>query len=114
MATRRTKRWWKERWVADHYAQIRSPKLLAGHIEYRGFTSLERFARAVSSERIKNGHDKGVSRQMISYLANGRLHTCEPDLAAAIESVLQVPDHTLFVVLPKSSQKRETRKADAA
>lgn len=100
--------------MADHFAQVKSAKLLAGHIEYRNFDSYERFARAVSTERIRNGSNRGVSRQMISYLANGRVKSCEPDLAAAIERVLQVPDRSLFDVLPKSSHKRPIAKVDAA
>lgn len=103
----RNKRWWKERWVADHYAQLKSPKLLEGQMEHRGFNAA-RLAEAVSFERFRIGAGKGVSRQMISYLKTGRVRTCGPDLAAAIEKVLDVPPNTLFDVLPKSREKRHS------
>lgn len=124
MATTRTKRWWKERWVADHYAKLRSPNLLRAHIEHKGLT-LARLAALASYHRIANGGEK-VSRQMISLLAQGdeinpktgkpfrHLATCTPDLAAAIESALDVPDHLLFEIVPKSRDKRQTVKGEAA
>lgn len=110
---RRDRRWWKERWVADHYAHLReSAKLLdAMRLHNHNASSL---ARVVSYERIHNGSGKGVSRQMISYLANGRIKQCEPDLAAAIERVLLLPPQFLFDVLPKSRDKRESLKGHAA
>ena len=113
MATRRTERWWKERWVADHYAALKHQKMLEGQMEHRGFTCAA-LAEAASYERIRNGSGKGVSRQMISYLKSGKLRTCEPDLAGAIERVLDVPPHTLFDVLPKSRDTRESHKGHAA
>jgi hypothetical protein len=122
MQGRRTRKWWKERWVADHYAQLKSAALLRAHIEHKGIT-LAALAEQASYHRIANGEPK-VSRQMISLLVHsdevtptGRpkgLRTCSPSLAAAIESALGVPDHVLFDVLPKSSDKRNNEKAEAA
>lgn len=113
MATRRDRRWWKERWVAAHYAVLKSPKLLEGQMEHRGFTCAA-LADAASYERIRNGSGKGVSRQMISYLRAGKIKSCEPDLAEAIERVLDVPAHAFFDVLPKSRDTRQTIKGQAA
>lgn len=114
MTTRRwDAKWWKEQWMADHYGSLKSPKLLEGAMEYRDFTCTS-LAAAVSYERGVDGSGKGVSRQMISYLVNGKVKTCEPDLAAAIERALDVPPHTIFDVLPKSSGRRQSAKADAA
>jgi len=92
--------------VAESYAALKSPKLLEGHMEHREFTCAA-LADAASFERIRNGSGKGVSRQMISYLKTGKVKSCEPDLAAAIEKVLDVPPHTLFDVLPKSRDTRQ-------
>jgi hypothetical protein len=113
MSTTRRRKWWKEHWVADHYAVLKSPKLLEGQMEHRGYTCAQ-LADAASYERIRNGARRGVSRQMISYLKNGRLKSCEPDLAFAIEKVLDVPAHMLFDVLPKSRDTRQTVKGRAA
>lgn len=113
MNLRRDHRWWKERWVTSHYAEIKSPKLLDGQMEHTGWTCAS-LAKAVERERIKGGSDRGCSRQMISLLKNGRLRTCEPDLAGIIEQVLGVAPQTLFSVLPKSRDKRETAKSGQA
>jgi hypothetical protein len=103
--------------VADHYAKLKSPQMLRSHMEYKQHTPTS-LAASVTRERERLS-EKGVSRQMISYLlagTNGQrpVNSCSPDLAAAIERVLDVPDHTLFDVLPKSRDKRELAKADAA
>lgn len=97
--------------MADHYAALKSPLILEGQMDHRGFTCAA-LADAASFERIRNGCGKGVSRQMISYLKTGKVRSCEPDLAAAIEKVLDVPPHTLFDVLPKSRDTREIVKSD--
>jgi hypothetical protein len=113
MATRRDRRWWKERWVAGHFAQLKSPKVLEGLMDHHNLTC-EKLARLASYERIHHGSGKGVSRQMISYLRSGKLKTCEPDLAAAIERVFDLPAHSVFDVLPKSRDTREINKGQAA
>lgn len=113
MAVRRDRRWWRERWVARHYAEIKSPKLLEGQMEHLGW-SCAALAKAVERERQRDGSARGCSRQMISLLKNGTLRTCEPDLAGIIEQVLGVAPQTLFSVLPKSHDKRETAKGEAA
>lgn len=113
MSTRRDHRWWKERWVADHYAQLKSPAALLGFMDHKGHTCAS-LARVATHERQRNGSDRGCSRQMISYLTTGKVKSCEPDLAAAIERVLDLPDHALFAVLPKSREKRDNVKGQAA
>src|SRR5437868_3483332 len=114
MQTRRDHRWWKERWVAAHYAYLRSPELLSAHMKHKNH-SASSLARVVSYERLRNGGDKGCSRQMISALLQyGRVKSCEPDLAAAIERVLDVPDHLLFELRSKSRDARQTVKGQAA
>jgi hypothetical protein len=122
---RRDRKWWKERWVADHYAHLKSRELLRAHINHKGY-SIAKLAELASFHRIANGGEK-VSRQMISLLVNDpteinpktgqpfkALNTCSPDLAAALEHALDVPDHMIFDVLPKSRDKRELNKAHAA
>lgn len=122
MTTRRDRKWWKERWVADHYAVLKSPALLRAHIEHRG-ESIAVFAEQVAYARIHitGDKDKGCSRQMISALVHAdtqtrkrRVKSCEPDLAAAVERVLNLPPHMLFDVLPKSRDKRELANGQAA
>lgn len=114
MPTRRDQKWWKERWVAGHYAELKSKALLAAHMEHKGYNAAA-LARVVTHERLRTGGSRGCSRQMISALLNTqRVNSCEPDLAAAIERVLDVPDHMLFDVLPKSHDKRETAKSGRA
>lgn len=98
---RRHRKWWKESWVADHYAKLKAPEILREFMKHKGF-SITELARRATLERTENGGPK-VSRQMISYLVNGDLHSCKPDLAACIELVLDVPAHAIFDVLPKSS-----------
>ena len=113
MTNRRPCRHIRERWVADHYGQIKSPLLLQGHMDHRQFNCAN-LAEAVAYERIRGGSTKGVTRQMISYLKTGKVKTCEPDLARAIEKVLDVPEGTLFDVLPKSRATRQDVKGCAA
>lgn len=124
MATTRTRRWWKERSLADSYARIKSPAMLRAHIEHKGY-SLTRMAQLVSYQRMADGGQK-VSRQMISMLTRDsevnpktgkpfwHLATCSLDLAVAIETVLEVPDHFYFDVLSKSRDKRQTVNGEAA
>lgn len=112
MSARRDRRWWKERWVSGYYAELKTPELLLGLMRHKDLT-VTRLARLASYERISQGGRK-VSHQMISQLVNGQLKSCRPDLAAAIERVLDVPDHFIFTVLPKSPDKRHDAKADAA
>jgi hypothetical protein len=99
--------------VKDEYAVCRSGKLLEGHMELRGH-SCASLAEAVTIERVRNRSGKRCSRQMISYLKTGKLKSCEPDLAKAIETVLNVLEGTLFNVLPKSRDKREVTEGQAA
>ena len=113
MPARRSPRWGRERWVADHYAVLKSPKLLEGQMDHRDYTCAE-LARVVDRERIRGGSQRGCSRQMISQLKTGKLKSCEPDLAGIIEQILGVAPQTLFSVLPKSRETRQTIKADAA
>lgn len=114
MSTRREHRWWKERWVAGYQAQIKAPAALKAFIDHRD-SSYAAFARRVSSEyAATDGRDKRVSRQMIAFLANGDLTTCTPALAAAIERALDLPEHTLFALVPKSHARRQTVKEHAA
>lgn len=112
MSQRRDRRWWKEHWVAGYYAEQKTPGLLLQLMRHKDI-SVTKMARLASYERIAEGGKK-VSHQMISQLASGQLRTCKPDLAAAIERVLDVPDHFIFSVLPKSRDKRDDTKADAA
>ncbi len=112
MSARRDHRWWKERWVAGYYAELRSPGLLLEHMNYKG-RGVTELARLASYERVANGGQK-VSHQMISQLLHGKKKQCRPDLAAAIERVLDVPPHVLFDVLPKSRDKRDDAKGEAA
>lgn len=113
MKQRRTKRWWREQFVASHYAALSTPEVLAGLIKHKGFDTVT-FATAVGTERQRRGSKRGVTPQMIGQLRNGRLTQCSVDLAEAIESVLGVPSGFIFTVREKPSVKRETAKADAA
>lgn len=114
MQVRREHRWWKERWVADYRAELKAPAALKAFIEHRD-PSIAAFARRVSGEWAStDGGDKRVSRQMIAFLANGDVTTCTTDLAAAIERALDLPEHTLFALVPKSRGKRQTVKGEAA
>lgn len=110
---RRDRRWWREVWVADHYAQLKSAGLLVEFMKHND-VSCASLARKASYERRENGSGKTVSRQMIGHLKTGHVRTCEPDLAAAIERVLNVPDHLLFDVLPKSHAARQAVKNERA
>lgn len=103
---RRDHRWWKERWVAGTYANLKAPEILKGWLIHKAWTVSE-LARRANRERLAES-DKGVSRQMISQLVNGTLHSCEPDLAACIERVLDAPEHGIFDVLPKSGGNGQT------
>lgn len=107
MTQRRTKRWWREQFVATHYASLGTPEVLAGLIKHKGFDTVT-FATAVSNERIRRGSQRGVTPQMIGQLRNGRVRQCSVDLAESIESVLGVPNGLLFTVREKSSDKRRT------
>lgn len=114
MQGRREHRWWKERWVSEYKAELKAPAALKAFIEHRD-SSFAAFARRVSGEWAStDGRDKRVSRQMIAFLANGNLTTCTPGLAAAIERALDLPEHTLFSLVPKSRGKRQTVKGEAA
>lgn len=108
--TRRRRR--KDQQLKDFYAVCKSGKLLDGHMELRGH-SCASLADAVTAERLRVRKGKTCSRQMISYLKTGKLRSCEPDLAEAIESVLNVLPGTIFDVLPKSRETRENLKARA-
>lgn len=109
---RRDRKWWKERWVAGHYAKLRSSGLLVEFMKDRNHNSASLARLAAIQRQAESG--RGVSRQMISYMVNGKVTTCEPDLAAAIERVLNVPPHVLFEVLPKSRDTRHNVKGRAA
>lgn len=113
MTKRRTKRWWRDQFVASHYAALSTPEVLAGLIKHKGYDTVT-FAAAVTAERIRLGGQRGVSPQMIGQLRNGRLKQCSVDLAEAIESVLGVPNGFIFSVREKSSDKRQIAKVDAA
>jgi len=112
MSQRRDHRWWKERWVSGYYAELKTPELLLGLMRHKDM-NVTKLARLASYERIAGGGKK-VSHQMISQLLNGQLKSCRPDLAAAIERVLDVPDHFIFSVQPKSRDKRDDAKGEAA
>ena len=114
MRARYERRWWRESWVSDYRAELKAPAALKALIEHRGDT-FAAFARRVSGEWAStDGRDKRVSRQMIAFLANGNLTTCTPELSAAIERALDLPEHTLFSLVPKSRGKRQTVKEHAA
>lgn len=130
---RRTGRWWKDRFMASHYGKLKGEELLVAHMIHKGFVDKDndgrpvigpdkrpklqysRFARQVSMARTDIlGHEKRVSRQMITQLCLGIRRSCTTDLALAIEQVLDVPAHMLFEVLPKSLDTRQTVKREAA
>ena len=114
MRIQRERRWWKERWVSDYRAELKAPAALKALIEHRGDTYAA-FARRVTGEwAATDGKDKRVSRQMIAFLANGNVTTCTPELSAAIERALNLPEHTLFSLVRKSRDKRQTVKGEAA
>lgn len=108
---RRTRKWWKEPSVADSFAKLKAPELLDGFRKHKGWTITKLAAKASNERLVESG--KTVSRQMVSYLINGDLQSCEVDLAAALESVLDVPAHTIFDVLPKSLDTRDNDKPEA-
>lgn len=110
---RRTKKWWREQFVATHYAALNRAGILSELMTFRGYDTVS-LARAVTSERMRLGSSKGVSPQMIGQLRNGRVTQCSPDLAQAIESVLQVPTGVVFTVREKPSHRQLKAKADAA
>lgn len=113
MTTTAPRRRRKDRFVREQYAVCKSGKLLEGHMELRQH-SCASLAEAVTVERLRHRSGKRCSRQMISYLKTGKLKSCEPDLATAIETVLNVLPGTLFDVLSKSRDKRETTEGQAA
>lgn len=102
---RRDRRWWKERWVADHYAVIKSAGLLVEFMKHKEM-SCAKLARLASYER-QEMTGKTVSRQMIGHLKTGHVKSCETDLAAAIERALDVPDHMLFDIRSKRAEKTQ-------
>lgn len=113
---RRTKRWWREQFVASHYAVLNSKVLLAELMKHKGYNTVT-LARAVSNERIRRGAKVGVTSQMIGQLRNPdprRVKSCSVDLAECIEAVLDVPAQLLFTVREKSNTTRETSKDCAA
>ena len=109
--TRRTRRWWLEAWVTAYKAELKSPAALKAFMDHKGW-SANRLAEAVRIERVRQfGKDKTCSRQMICKLLAGKPNTCSPDLAAIIETVLDLPPHALFALVPKSSQQQQGRAA---
>lgn len=114
MAERRTQRWWRKQYVASHYAKRKvAPGLIRSQMETKRFT-VTTLTRAVNLELARtSGEDRKVSRQAISLIVNDRMDACKPDLAEALESVLEVPN-LLFSLFPKSSGKRETANLKAA
>lgn len=117
MQPRRDQRWWKERWVENYRAELKAPAALKAFIEHKD-NSFASFARRVSGELSAEATGTGartrVSRQMIAFLANGNVTSCTPELAGAIERALDLPKHTLFSLVLKSRDKRQTVKRQAA
>jgi hypothetical protein len=99
--------------VVNYRAELKAPAALKAFIEHKD-ESLTAFARRVSGELSADGSTRKVSRQMIAFLANGDLTFCTPELAGAIERALDLPEHTLFSLVPKSRDKRQTVKGRAA
>lgn len=114
MSVRHTKRWWRELFMATHYAHLRTPDLLRKHLEHKGWT-IAQLAHLATNEMVLLGFpDKKVSRQMVSALLQGdrgpnrrTIKTCSTLTAQAIEQALGLPAGVIFDVLEKSSVKRD-------
>lgn len=118
MQERRTRRWWRELFVATHYAKRKiAPGLLRAQMVNEKY-SVTTLAHAVNIEIAKAysgaGTPRTVSRQAVSLIINDDMDSCKIDLADALAKALHVPTEMLFDVLKKSNNERETRKQGAA